>query len=34
MLLNLRIKDFAIIDEAEIEFGAGFTVVTGKIHFD
>jgi DNA repair protein RecN (Recombination protein N) len=30
MLLNLRIRDFAIIDEAEIEFGAGFTVVTGE----
>lgn len=30
MLLNLRIKDFAIIDEAELELPAGFTVVTGE----
>ena len=30
MLLNLRIKDFAIIDEAELELSSGFTVVTGE----
>ena len=30
MLLNLRIKDFAIIDQAEVEFSSGFTVVTGE----
>ena len=30
MLMNLRIKDFAIIDRAEVEFTSGFTVVTGE----
>ena len=30
MLLNLRIRDFAIIDAAEVELPAGFTVVTGE----
>src|SRR5688572_12449202 len=30
MLLNLRIRDFAIIDEVELEFLPGFTVVTGE----
>lgn len=30
MLLNLRIRDFAIIDQAEVEFSTGFTVVTGE----
>ncbi len=30
MLMNLRIRDFAIIDCAEVEFTSGFTVVTGE----
>ncbi len=30
MLLNLRIRDFAIIDAAEVEIPPGFTVVTGE----
>lgn len=30
MLLHLKIRDFAIIDEVDVEFGAGFTVVTGE----
>lgn len=30
MLLNLQIKNFAIIDSAEVEFQPGFTVVTGE----
>ena len=30
MLRELRVKDFAIIDEAKIEFGNGFTVFTGE----
>ena len=30
MLLNLRIRDFAIIDEADVDFDRGFTVVTGE----
>lgn len=30
MLLNLRIRDFAIIDAVELELPAGFTVVTGE----
>ena len=30
MLLNLRIRDFAIIDAAEVEIPSGFTVVTGE----
>ncbi|MBC7793867.1 MAG: DNA repair protein RecN [Clostridia bacterium] len=30
MLLHLKIRDFAIIDEVEVEFGSGFTVVTGE----
>lgn len=30
MLLNLRIRDFAIIENAEVEFCPGFTVVTGE----
>ncbi|MBO9662609.1 DNA repair protein RecN [Dokdonella sp.] len=30
MLGNLYVKDFAIVDEAEIAFGAGMTVVTGE----
>lgn len=30
MLLNLRIRDFAIIDALELDFERGFTVVTGE----
>lgn len=30
MLLSLKIKDFAIIEETEVDFGSGFTVVTGE----
>lgn len=30
MLLHLKIRDFAIIDEVEVEFSGGFTVVTGE----
>ncbi len=30
MLLHLKIKDFAIIDKAEIELAPGFTVITGE----
>jgi len=30
MLLNLKIRDFAIIDAVEFELEAGFTVVTGE----
>lgn len=30
MLLHLKIRDFAIIDEVDIELGPGFTVVTGE----
>src|SRR4051812_37430539 len=30
MLLNLRIRDFAIIDAVELEVPPGFTVVTGE----
>lgn len=30
MLSHLRIKDFAIIDDVEIQFGDGFTVITGE----
>jgi DNA repair protein RecN (Recombination protein N) len=30
MLLSLRLRDFVIVDEAEIEFGAGFTALTGE----
>ncbi|HET6347110.1 MAG TPA: AAA family ATPase, partial [Myxococcota bacterium] len=30
MLLNLRIRDFAIIDAVELELPTGFTVVTGE----
>ena len=30
MLLNLRIRDFAIIDAVEVELPPGFTVVTGE----
>ena len=30
MLLSLRLRDFVIVDEAELEFGAGFTVLSGE----
>ena len=30
MLLALRIKNLAIIDSLELEFGPGFTVLTGE----
>ena len=30
MLLNLVIKNFAIIDRLEVEFGEGFNVLTGE----
>jgi DNA repair protein RecN (Recombination protein N) len=30
MLSSLRLKDFVIVDSAEIEFGAGFTALTGE----
>ncbi len=30
MLSHLRIKDFAIIDDVDIQFGGGFTVITGE----
>ena len=30
MLMHLRIRDFAIIDAAELEFQPGFTVITGE----
>lgn len=30
MLLSLRLRDFVIVDEAEIEFGAGFSALTGE----
>lgn len=30
MLLHLRIRNLAIIDELDLEFGAGFTVLTGE----
>lgn len=30
MLLNLQVTDFAIIDQVELEFGPGMTVLTGE----
>lgn len=30
MLLSLRLRDFVIVDEAELEFGTGFTVLSGE----
>ena len=30
MLHHLRIRDFAIIEAAELEFPQGFTVITGE----
>ncbi len=30
MLLSLRIRNFVIVDELELEFGPGFTVLTGE----
>ena len=30
MLLSLRLRDFVIVDQADIEFGAGFSALTGE----
>src|SRR5690606_32215068 len=30
MLLSLRLEDFVIVDSAELEFGPGFTVLSGE----
>ncbi len=30
MLLNLRLEDFVIVDAAELDFGPGFTVLSGE----
>ncbi|WP_374352880.1 DNA repair protein RecN [Chitinimonas sp.] len=30
MLLSLRLRDFVIVDELELSFGSGFTVLTGE----
>jgi DNA repair protein RecN (Recombination protein N) len=30
MLLSLQVRDFAIIDKIEVEFGPGMTVLTGE----
>jgi DNA repair protein RecN (Recombination protein N) len=30
MLLSLRIQNFALIDQLELEFGAGLNVLTGE----
>ena len=30
MLTSLQIRNFAIIDQAEVEFGPGMTVLTGE----
>jgi DNA repair protein RecN (Recombination protein N) len=30
MLMNLRVRDFAIVDQIDIEFGSGMTVLTGE----
>ena len=30
MLLALRIQNFALIDQLELEFGTGLTVLTGE----
>ena len=30
MLMNLQVRDFAIVDEIDIEFEAGMTVLTGE----
>ncbi|HRO58969.1 MAG TPA: AAA family ATPase, partial [Burkholderiaceae bacterium] len=30
MLLSLCLRDFVIVDEAELEFDAGFTVLSGE----
>src|SRR6266704_3521991 len=30
MLTQLRIRNFALIEEVELEFGAGFNVLTGE----
>ena len=30
MLVSLQIRDFAIVDQIDVEFGAGMTVLTGE----
>ena len=30
MLSHIHIRDFAIVDELDLEFGAGMTVLTGE----
>ena len=30
MLMNLQVRDFAIVDQIDIEFGSGMTVLTGE----
>ena len=30
MLTGLNVRDFAIVDRIEVEFGAGMTVLTGE----
>ena len=30
MLITLRLKNFAVVEEAEVGFGAGLTVLTGE----
>ncbi|MBP6814937.1 MAG: AAA family ATPase, partial [Burkholderiaceae bacterium] len=30
MLLALRLRDFVIVDTLEVDFGPGFTVLTGE----
>ena len=30
MLMNLQVRDFAIVEKIDIEFGAGMTVLTGE----
>ena len=30
MLLELRLRDFVIVDTLELRFGRGFTVLTGE----
>jgi len=30
MLITLRLKNFAVVEEAEVGFGPGLTVLTGE----
>ena len=30
MLLSLHVRDMALIDQADVEFGAGLTILTGQ----